>query len=209
MTSSTLARQFAFAAALVVTLLATSGVQAAPKTLLILGDSLSAAYGIDERLGWVQLLRDTLDAQGEYRVVNASVSGETSRGGLARLPALLQSHQPDIVVVELGANDGLRGQPIQQLNANLTKIVTLSQAQGAEVLLLGMKIPPNYGKRYTQSFSAVYGKIAKKFELPLVDFFLDQVAGHRERMQADGIHPTADSQPQLLDNVLPQLQGLL
>jgi len=182
---------------------------ASAKTLLILGDSLSAAYGIKEHQGWVQLLRDSLADQGQYRVINASVSGETSGGGLARLPTLLETHRPDIVVVELGGNDGLRGHPIKLLGKNLSGIVTLCRQQGAQVLLLGMRIPPNYGARYTDRFTAVYGDLAIKHQLPLVPFFLDQIATRPEWMQADGIHPKAEAQAQILENVMPHLQPLL
>lgn len=193
---------------LIITLLCLPALTSA-KTLLILGDSLSAAYGIKEQQGWVQLLRDSLAERGQYRVINASVSGETSGGGLARLPALLETHQPDIVVVELGGNDGLRGHPIKLLDNNLSHIVALCRDRGAEVLLLGIQIPPNYGARYTNLFSAVYSDLATRFQLPLVPFFLDQIATRPEWMQADGIHPKAEAQAQMLENVMPHLRPLL
>lgn len=183
--------------------------QAMGKTLLILGDSLSAGYGIEQRQGWVQLLQETLDDKGQHHVINASVSGETSGGGLARLPSLLSTHKPDIVVVELGGNDGLRGHPIKLLTKNLSDIAALCQKLGADVLLLGMRIPPNYGSRYTDRFTAIYSAVATKYNLTLVPFFLDQVATKSEWMQADGIHPKAAAQPQLLENVLLHLQPLL
>ncbi len=182
--------------------------------MLILGDSLSAAYGITENQGWVELLRQKLQmvsAQNavNYRLVNASVSGETSGGGLARLPALLETHQPDIVLLELGGNDGLRGHPLALLKQNLSQIVTLSRARGAEVLLFGIRIPPNYGVRYTDRFAALYAQLAEKHQLPFVPFFLDKVATRAELMQADGIHPNAEAQAQLLKNVEPYLLPLL
>ncbi|MFV8783259.1 arylesterase [Microbulbifer sp. SA54] len=180
------------------------------RTLVVLGDSISAAYGIDEREGWVQLLRDRLAEQDlDIAVVNASISGETSAGGLARLPRLLSEHSPDWVVVELGGNDGLRGYPPQALQGNLMRMVQLAREAGAEVLLLGMQMPPNYGKAYTQAFAAVYPKVAEKEQVPLVPFFLEPVALAEGTMQSDGIHPTAKAQPALLDHVWPCLETIL
>ncbi|WP_319004939.1 arylesterase [Microbulbifer aggregans] len=180
------------------------------RTLVVLGDSISAAYGIDEREGWVQLLRNRLAEKDlDISVVNASVSGETSAGGLARLPRLLSEHSPDWVVVELGGNDGLRGYPPKALQSNLLRMVKLARDGGAEVLLLGMQMPPNYGKAYTRAFAAVYPKVAEKEKVPLVPFFLEPVALEEGTMQSDGIHPTAKAQPALLDHVWPCLETIL
>lgn len=184
------------------------------KTLLVLGDSLSAGYGIGPKQGWVSLLQvsfaeETLENKYLHTVINASVSGETSGGALARLPALLSAHTPDVVIVELGGNDGLRGHAIKILRNNLKQIVHLSREAGAKPLLLGMQIPPNYGRRYTRQFTEVYPGLAESESLPLVPFFLDKVALKTEWMQADGIHPKAEAQPQMLNNVWPHLQPLL
>jgi acyl-CoA thioesterase-1 len=179
-------------------------------TVLVLGDSLSAGYGLTPAQGWVALLEKRLAAQGyEYRVVNASVSGETSSGGLERLPRALKLHAPDIVIVELGANDGLRGLPIAVTRENLTRIVTLTQGSGAKVLLLGMRIPPNYGPRYTADFTQAFEEIAKRFKLAFVPFFLESVALKPNLIQADGLHPKAQAQPALLETVWPQLVRLI
>lgn len=180
-------------------------------TILVLGDSLSAAYGIDPEEGWVKLLERELngDTQGTYKVVNASTSGETTGGGLSRLQSLIAAHKPNLVIIELGGNDGLRGYGIKQVRQNLADIATQSREAGAQVLLLGMQIPPNYGRRYTEQFSGMYPKLADDLNLPLVPFFLDKVALRREWMQPDGIHPRAEAQRQMLDNVLPTLGPLL
>lgn len=183
---------------------------AAAGTVLIVGDSISAAFGLDTRQGWVALLEKRLKDQGfTDRVVNASVSGDTSAGGQARLPALLAEHKPEVVILELGGNDGLRGQPPRQLQQNLASMIDSSQAQGAKVLLLGMQLPPNYGVRYTQAFSQVYSELASEKKVALVPFFLDGVGGHPELMQADGLHPAAAAQGKLLENVWPTLKPLL
>ncbi|WGL16564.1 arylesterase [Microbulbifer bruguierae] len=180
------------------------------RTLLVLGDSISAAYGIDERQGWVQLLRERLaERELDIAVVNASVSGETSAGGLVRLPRLLSEHSPDWLVLELGGNDGLRGYPPRALQNNLLQIVKLARDGGAEVLLLGMQMPPNYGKAYTRAFADVYPKVAEAEQVPLVPFFLETVALEEGAMQSDGIHPTAKAQPALLDHVWPCLETIL
>lgn len=179
-------------------------------TLLVLGDSISAAFGLDTRQGWVSLLEQRLAAEGfDYQVVNASVSGDTSAGGLARLPTLLAEHRPDLLIVELGGNDGLRGQPPAQLQQNLAAIVQSARASGARVLLLGMQLPPNYGARYNALFSQVYADVAGAAQVPLLGFFLDGVGGVPALMQGDGIHPNAAAQPRLLDNLWPQLKPLL
>lgn len=179
-------------------------------TLLVLGDSISAAFGLDTRQGWVSLLEQRLAAEGfDYQVVNASVSGDTSAGGLARLPTLLAEHRPDLLIVELGGNDGLRGQPPAQLQQNLAAIIQSARESGARVLLLGMQLPPNYGARYNALFSQVYADVAGAAQVPLLGFFLDGVGGVPALMQGDGIHPNAAAQPRLLDNLWPQLKPLL
>jgi acyl-CoA thioesterase-1 len=178
--------------------------------ILILGDSISAGYGMPADRGWVTLLQTRVRAQGyQLAVINASISGETTEGGRQRLPALLTQHRPSIVVVELGGNDGLRGFPIERLRSNLADIVERARASGARVLLVGMKIPPNYGLRYTTDFHASFTEIARRYTLPLVPFMLDGVAAQPDLMQDDGIHPNADAQARLLDNVWPHLQPLL
>lgn len=177
--------------------------------LLVLGDSLSAGYGIDVKEGWVSLLQRRLAGKFPHQVINASVSGETSGGGLARLPALLKEHQPSLVIVELGGNDGLRGHPLNVMQQQLDAIITQSQSSGAKVLLLGMRIPPNYGQRYTQHFHDTYQQLAEKYKLSFVPFFLEGIATNTDYMQGDGIHPTAAGQTQMLDNVWPQLEPLL
>ncbi|VVO32478.1 arylesterase [Pseudomonas fluorescens] len=183
---------------------------AAAGTVLIVGDSISAAFGLDTRLGWVSLLEQRLRSEGfTAKVVNASISGDTSAGGQARLPALLAEHKPQLVILELGGNDGLRGQLPTQLQQNLASMIDSSRASGAKVLLLGMQLPPNYGVRYTQAFAEVYRKLAEEKNIPLVPFFLEGVGGNPELMQADGIHPAAVAQGKLLENVWPTLKPLL
>lgn len=183
---------------------------AAAGTLLVLGDSISAAFGLDTRQGWVSLLEQRLAAEGyDYQVVNASVSGDTSAGGLARLPTLLAEHRPDLLIVELGGNDGLRGQPPAQLQQNLAAMVQQAHKAGTRVLILGMKLPPNYGLRYTTAFADVFPQVAKEQDVALVPFLLEGAAGLPLMTQADGIHPTAAAQPRLLDNVWPVLKPLL
>lgn len=179
-------------------------------TLLVVGDSISAAFGLDSRQGWVALLEKRLEQEGfEHSVVNASISGDTSAGGSARLSALLAEHQPALVIIELGGNDGLRGQPPAQLQQNLASMVEKSRQAGAKVLLLGMRLPPNYGVRYTTAFAQVYADVAAQEEVDLVPFFLEGVGGVPGMMQADGIHPGEPAQALLLDNVWPRLEPLL
>jgi acyl-CoA thioesterase I len=179
-------------------------------TVLVVGDSISAAFGLDTRQGWVALLEKRLIEQGfNHRVVNASISGDTSAGGAARLPALLAEHQPELVIIELGGNDGLRGQPPVQLQQNLAAMVQQSQKVGAKVLILGMQLPPNYGVRYTTAFAEVFPKVANETGSALVSFVLEGIGGVPSMMQSDGIHPTAEAQPRLLDNVWPMLKPLL
>lgn len=183
---------------------------AAARTILVLGDSVSAGYGIKVEEGWVALLQQRLRQQGYgYRVINASVSGETTTGGLTRLPRALERHKPAIVVLELGGNDGLRALPLATTRANLVRMIQLSQQAGARVVLVGMKIPPNYGPRYTQGFEQIFSDLAREYRLPLVPFLLDKVALTAGMMQDDGLHPTARGQPVMLDNVWPTLRGVL
>ena len=177
--------------------------------ILVLGDSISAAYGIAVEQGWVALLQQRLVTQApQWRVINASISGETTSGGIARLKALLARHQPNILVIELGGNDALRGTPLATIRANLKQMLTLGAAHEAEVLLLGMRIPPNYGP-YAKRFHALYGALARQYQAQLVDFFLKDVAGIPGMMQADGIHPTLQAQKTLLENVWPTLASML
>jgi acyl-CoA thioesterase-1 len=171
---------------------------------------LSAGYGLKVEQGWVALLQRRLDAEGYgYRVVNASVSGETTTGALARLPRALATHRPAVVIIELGGNDGLRGLPVAELKNNLESLVTQSRRAGARVLLAGIRIPVNYGPAYTEKFYAVYPDLARRYRLAFVPFFLDRVAQRDELFQADGIHPGVEAQPMLLDNVWPALKPLL
>ncbi|WP_312723281.1 arylesterase [Stutzerimonas nitrititolerans] len=179
-------------------------------TALVVGDSISAAFGLETSQGWVHLLQQRLnDGEHDYQVVNASISGDTSAGGLARLPALLREHEPDIVIIELGGNDGLRGQPPAQLKRNLAAMVEMSQEADARVLILGMLMPPNLGKRYTEAFAKVFPEVASEHNVPLVPFLLEGVAGVPSMMQSDQVHPTAEAQSKLLDNVWSALNPLL
>ncbi|HXQ64025.1 MAG TPA: arylesterase [Steroidobacteraceae bacterium] len=179
-------------------------------TLVVLGDSLSAGYGIRVEDGWVALLARRLEAEGYgYRVVNASVSGETTGGGLARLPRVLAVHHPAIVLIELGSNDGLRGLPVGEIERNLTDLIARSRAAGAQVLLIGMRMPGNYGPEYTAKFYATFGSVAKAERVALVPFLLERIALDEARFQADRLHPDAVAQPALLETVWPVLQPLL
>jgi len=179
-------------------------------TVLVLGDSLSAAHGVRVEQGWVTLLQERLTSAGYgYRVVNASASGETTGGALARLPRALDKHHPAVVIIELGGNDGLRGLPVLDVHSNLKSLVRLSRKSGARVLLIGMRIPPNYGPAYTQAFHDVFGEVAASERVALVPFFLDGIALDDGLMQDDGLHPNADAQPKLLDQVWPRLKPLL
>ena len=179
-------------------------------TILVWGDSLSAAYGIPLESGWTQLLQARLREQGyPHRVVNGSVSGETTAGGLSRLPAALKRHRPAVVVVELGGNDGLRGLPLQQLKANLMRLVRLSQQAGARVLLCEMQMPPNYGAAYTEGYRKAFADVARATGSPLVPFLLAPLLDRPGAFLEDGIHPSAGAQPQLLDGVWPVLQPVL
>lgn len=179
------------------------------ETVVVLGDSISAGYGIDVEKGWVNLLDKKLEGLGDYTVINASISGDTTGAGLARLPALLKKHQPDVVIIELGGNDGLQGFPIRIMKNNISTMVELAQQAHAKVLLLGMRIPPNYGERYTETFFQAYQQIAKERKVALMPFFLNSVAIYKEYMQDDGIHPRANAQAMLLDDMWPYLAPLL
>ncbi|MGH8306853.1 MAG: arylesterase [Gammaproteobacteria bacterium] len=183
---------------------------AKPPAILVMGDSLSAAYGIETSRGWIVLLEHRLAARGyDYTVINASVSGDTSAQGLTRLPMELARHHPAIVILELGANDGLRGLSVPAMLRNLERMIVLSKQAGAEVLLVGILLPPNYGPEYTQKFAAVYPQLAKENRVPLVPFLLAGVAEHREWLQADGMHPLAIAEPRVLENVWVKLEPLL
>jgi acyl-CoA thioesterase-1 len=180
------------------------------RTLLVFGDSLSAAYGLRPEQGWVTLLQKRLQSEGYgYRVVNASVSGETTAGGLARLTRALEQNKPALVVLELGANDGLRGLPLKDVRTNLEAMIAASQRAGARVLLVGMLIPPNYGPKYSEGFALIYRQLASEQKLPLVPFLLDGVALEPGLMQEDGLHPKAEGEPRVLDNVWQHLRPLL
>lgn len=176
-------------------------------TLLVMGDSLSAAYGIEQEQGWVTLLAERL--KDDVQVVNASISGETTSGGAQRFASIIGQRQPDIVLLELGGNDGLRGLPPTQMRANLASMIEQSQQAGADVLLLGIDIPPNYGQAYRNAFTGVFHSLADEYNIALVPFLLEGVALNDELMQSDGIHPTAEAQPIILENVWPELEPLL
>jgi acyl-CoA thioesterase-1 len=179
-------------------------------TLLVVGDSISAGLGVNTEQGWVALLRERLKSTGfDHEVVNASISGDTSAGGLSRLPALLDKHDPDVVIIELGGNDGLRGMPLPQLKSNLSTMTKQSLSAGAKVLILGMQLPPNYGQRYTDTFFKTFQDVAVDADVSLVPFMLEGVGGVEGMMQPDGIHPNAAAQPLMLDNVWPALEPLL
>lgn len=175
-------------------------------TILILGDSLSAGYGMPEDQGWVELLRNQLP---QHQVINGSVSGETTAGGLRRLPSLLASSQPDLIVIELGGNDGLRGFPPNKLKSNLTKIITLSQQQGAKVLLTEIMVPPNYGPRYAKSFTQIYHQLAEQYTIKLIPFFMQDIATDKALMQRDGIHPNELAQDTITQLMLPWITQVL
>lgn len=184
--------------------------EAAQPVILVFGDSVSAASGIRQEAGWVSLLVKRLRNEGYgHRVVNASVSGETTAGGLARLPRALQTHSPRIVLIELGANDGLRALPLSAMRDNLDRMLTLAKQQGRQVLLIGMLMPPNYGPRYTTGFQQIYRELAEKHNVALVPFLMDKVADQEALMQSDGLHPNEQGQPQMLANVWSRLVKLL
>ena len=180
------------------------------QNILLVGDSISAAFGLEIRQGWVSLLEARLaEHDSPHQVINASVSGDTTAGGLARLPALLQEVRPGLVIIELGGNDGLRALPVSNMQQNLSTMVELAQNAGADVILLGMRIPPNYGPRYTNAFENAFIEVAQQHGIALVPFLLEGVGGVAGMMQDDGVHPTAAAQPLLLDNAWPQISQWL
>ena len=185
-----------------------SGFQSAyAATIVVFGDSISAAYGIEVNKGWVAKLQQKLKQEKKsYQVINASVSGETTSGGLARLPQVLSQYQPKILILELGGNDGLRGQPPKLMQQNLQKMIQQAKTQKVKVVLLGMKIPPNYGKAYNQAFEKVFVDVAKIEQVAFLPFFLEGVGGYDDLMQADGIHPNEKGQDRLLQNVWPIME---
>ncbi|HET6656157.1 MAG TPA: arylesterase [Gammaproteobacteria bacterium] len=195
---------------LLIIILAAPAVGAGRPVILVVGDSLSAAHGIPAEAGWVALLSERLEQQEyDYRVVNASISGDTTSGGLARLPAALKRYQPAIVILELGGNDGLRGQPIDAMRANLRRMIALSKQAGARVLLVGVRVPPNYGPVYARQFQQVYRQLTDKMNVALVPKILAGVAQNPKLMQSDRIHPVAAAEPKVLDNIWPALEPLL
>ena len=180
------------------------------KVLLVMGDSLSAAYNLPSQQGWVALTADRMKASHpQWKVINASISGETTSGGVSRLPAALKLHKPALVIIELGANDGLQGLPLSQTRKNLSQMIQLSKSSKAKVLLIGIQIPPNYGKTYTQGFAANYTELAKQEKIPLLPFLLAPIATDRKYFQADQKHPTAAGQIKVRDYVWPTLKPLL
>lgn len=181
------------------------------KTVMVLGDSISAGYGIEPQQAWVNLLQKRLDQQypKQHKVVNASVSGETTSGALARLPKLLQTHKPNVVVIELGGNDGLRGQPPQMIQKNLVQLIQQSQKANATVVVLGMKMPPNYGTAYSKAFENNYKVVSQQYKVKLLPFFLEGVAGNKSLMQKDLVHPNGKAQPILLNLAYPYIKGAL
>ncbi|MBW3199461.1 arylesterase [Marinobacter nauticus] len=191
-------------------LLLTLPALASQNTVLVVGDSLSAAHGVPSETAWVELLRDRIDSQElNWTVVNASIGGETTDGGLRRLPGLLETHDPTIVIIELGGNDGLRGFPPNVIESNLANMIEQVREIGATPLLVGMQIPPNYGQRYTTMFADIFPTLSDRYNTPLVPFFLDGIYDQDGLMQGDGIHPTEEAQPRLLDNIWPKLEPLL
>jgi acyl-CoA thioesterase I len=196
--------------ALAIALLLLAAPACAARTILVVGDSLSAAYGIQRDAGWVALMQQRLDREhAGYRVVNASISGDTTANGLARLPRALAEHRPDIVIIELGGNDGLRGLSLVQMKHNIESMIRKARAAGAKVLLVGIELPPNYGRPYTERFHRSYREIAAAEHVPLAPFLLQGIATHPGLMQADGIHANAKAQPRMLENVWPLLRPLL
>jgi acyl-CoA thioesterase-1 len=181
-----------------------------PPTILVFGDSLSAGYGIDVDQSWTALLQARLEQQGyEHRVINASISGETTEGGAARIEHELETFSPALIILELGGNDGLRGIPPSRMKGNLGKIISSSAESGAAVVLLGIRIPTNYGQRYTDAFEDTFREVAAEHEVPWIEFFMEGIALNEELLQADGIHPNAAAQPVLLDNAWPIISSAL
>lgn len=181
-----------------------------PPNILVLGDSLSSGYGLRDDQGWVMLLQERLRNDGRpHRIINSSISGDTTANVLSRLDATLAEHQPAIVVVELGGNDGLRALPVSTIQQNLERILTAIRENGAKILLAGMRLPPNYGPAYVSAFEQIYPDLAARYDAALVPFFMDGVATHADMMQDDGVHPNAAAQPRLLSNLWPHLEPLL
>jgi acyl-CoA thioesterase-1 len=190
--------------------LVTTANSAEPPTVLVFGDSLSAGFGIDVDQSWTTLLQARLEEQGyEHQVVNASISGETTEGGAARIDLALENFAPALIILELGGNDGLRGFPPERMKSNLGKIIGSSKASGAAVVLLGIRIPPNYGQRYLDAFDDVFRQVASEFEVPWIEFFMEGIALNDKLMQGDGIHPNTAAQPLLLDNAWPMISDAL
>ncbi|QOL48848.1 arylesterase [Massilia litorea] len=199
--------KFTVAAALVA---ASASAYSAPKTVLVVGDSLSAEYGLTRGAGWVALLEQKLKSEKiDANIVNASISGETTSGGRARLPALLNAHKPQIVVIELGANDGLRGLPVDAASTNLREMITMAQKHRAKVMLIGMRMPPNYGRAYTERFFGMFSTLSKEYKAPLVPFMLEGVADKPALFQADRLHPSAQAHPIILNNIWPTFSTLI
>jgi len=205
-----LLRKWTIAVVAVLGMTAAGSAYSAPKTVLVVGDSLSAEYGLARGTGWVALLEQRLKAEKiDARIVNASISGETTSGGRTRLPVLLQQHKPDVVVLELGANDGLRGLSVPAAADNLRTMIQLAQQNKAKVLLVGMRMPPNYGRAYTERFAGMYKDLAGTYKVPLVPFMLDGVAQDAANFQADRMHPLATAHPTILNNIWPQFAPLV
>jgi acyl-CoA thioesterase-1 len=187
-----------------------SAANSLPATVLVLGDSLSGAYGIDTDKGWVALLQQKISDEGyEYTVINASVSGDTTRTGLSRIESALQAHKPVIVIIALGGNDGLRGLAFSEIESSLARIIERCRQDDAQILLAGVRLPPNYGPVYNEQFAALYRRLSDKYNIPLVPRILDQVAENRDLLQEDGIHPKAEAQPQIMRNIWAGLEPLL
>jgi acyl-CoA thioesterase-1 len=207
---ASLLRKWTFVAVAVFVSAASANAYSAPKTVLVVGDSLSAEYGLTRGSGWVALLEQRLKRENiDARIVNASISGETTSGGRTRLPTLLLQHKPDVVVLELGANDGLRGLPVPAAADNLRTMIQLAQQNRAKVLLVGMRMPPNYGRAYTERFAGMYKDLAGTYKVPLVPFMLDGVAQDPANFQADRMHPLASAHPTILNNIWPQFAPLV
>jgi acyl-CoA thioesterase-1 len=205
-----LLRKWTITVVAVLGMTAAGSAYSAPKTVLVVGDSLSAEYGLTRGTGWVALLEQRLrNEKIDAHIVNASISGETTSGGRTRLPALLQQHKPDVVVLELGANDGLRGLPVPAAADNLRTMIQLAQQNKAKVLLVGMRMPPNYGRAYTERFAGMYKDLAGTYKVPLVPFMLDGVAQDATNFQADRMHPLATAHPIILNNIWPQFAPLV
>jgi len=181
-----------------------------PATILVLGDSLSGAYGLNADEGWVALLQQQVTKHGyNYKVINASVSGDTTRTGLSRVEPALKTHEPDIVIIALGGNDGLRGLPFSEIENSLVKIIERCKKEETQILLVGVRLPPNYGQVYNQKFAELYQRLADQYDIPLVPKMLEQVAENRALMQQDGMHPKAEAQPQVMKNVWAGLKPML